>query len=154
MKYNIFTGIILLFIALLKISLMDMTFFWDNITCLSLPANFFYENKLQTLIYSGWLDNGDPHIIPYLQAAVWSLFGKSLLISHLMFLPVFIFPAMLGNFRQLGCTRPSCPYILHPHNPASGCLSINANMAFIAVSETSVSLSSIQIYSPVAFCMP
>jgi len=90
MKYNISTGIILLFIALLKIYLIGMTFFWDNITCLSLTSTFFYENKLQTLIYSGWLDNGDPHIIPYLQAIIWSLFGKSLLVSHLMFLPIVI----------------------------------------------------------------
>ncbi|MDR1730449.1 MAG: hypothetical protein LBR52_07290 [Prevotellaceae bacterium] len=88
MKYNILTGIILLFVIVLKISLMDVTFFWDAITCLSLPARFFYENKLQTFVYSGWLDNGDPHVIPYLLAIVWTLFGKNLIISHLMFLPV------------------------------------------------------------------
>jgi len=90
MKYNISTGIILLFIALLKIYLMDMTFFWDNISCLSLPSGFFNENKLQTFIYSGWADNGDPHVIPYFQAIVWSLFGRSLIVSHLMFLPIVV----------------------------------------------------------------
>ena len=90
MKYNISTGIILLFIALFKIYLIDITFFWDNITCLSIPSSFFYENNLQTLIYSGTLDNGDPHIIPYYLAIIWSLFGKSLLVSHLAFLPIVI----------------------------------------------------------------
>ena len=89
-KYHIFTGVIILFIILLKIYLANITFFWDSIVCLSRPSFFFYENNLQNLIYSGALDNGDPHVIPYFLAVVWTLFGKSLLISHLAFLPIVI----------------------------------------------------------------
>ena len=87
-KYHIFTGIIILFIILLKIYLTNITFFWDSIACLSRPACFFYENHLQNFIYSGRMDTGDPHVIPYYLATVWTLFGKSLLISHLAFLPI------------------------------------------------------------------
>ncbi len=89
-KYKIFTGIIVLFIALLKIYLTDITFFWDSIACLSNPAYFFYENDLQTLIYQGALDNGDPHVIQYYLSVIWSIFGKNLLVSHLAFLPIVV----------------------------------------------------------------
>jgi hypothetical protein len=89
-KYIFFIGGVIIFIILFKFLFSNITFFWDAIACLSRPANFFYDNNLNTLIYSGMYDNGDPHLIPYLLASLWTFFGKSLLVTHVVFLPIVV----------------------------------------------------------------
>jgi hypothetical protein len=87
-KYNLFTAGIIIVVLLFKLGLLNTTFFWDSIACLSKPALFFYDTNLSTIIYSGIYDNGDPHLIPFLLASFWTLLGKSILVSHFIFLPV------------------------------------------------------------------
>lgn len=74
----------------------EIAIFWDSISCMSHPTYFYYENHLHKFIYDGFLDNGDPRIIQFYLAIVWTLFGKSLFISHLFFLP-----ATIGSIFQL-----------------------------------------------------
>lgn len=65
--------------------------FWDNTTFVSAMGNFLYENGIMA-----WgnipaaTDPGHPPFIATLMTASWKLFGRSLLVSHLVLLP-FVF---------------------------------------------------------------
>ena len=65
--------------------------FWDNTTFVSAMGNALYENGIFT-----WgsiptaTDPGHPPFIATLMAASWSIFGRSLMVSHLVLLP-FVF---------------------------------------------------------------
>ena len=63
--------IIILFIIFKLLWMNDITFFWDSISCLSKPANFFYVNNLNSIYYNEITDNGDPHIVTFLLAFCW-----------------------------------------------------------------------------------
>lgn len=77
----------LLIIFIFKVSCFDITFFWDSINCLSRVAHHIYDNGLSYFCYEEKYDNGDPHILPFYIATLWSLMGKNLIITHLAFLP-------------------------------------------------------------------
>ena len=65
--------------------------FWDNTTFVSAMGNALYENGI-----FAWgsiptaTDPGHPPFIATLMAASWSIFGRSLMVSHLVLLP-FVF---------------------------------------------------------------
>ena len=87
---------VLTFFVIVKILLAhQITFFSDSISCFSRPASFYFDTHLQCLFFSGNYDNGDPRIFQYLLACLWTLFGKSMWVTHLFFLP-----AMLGAVWQ------------------------------------------------------
>lgn len=62
--------------------------FWDNTTFVSAMSNVLYENGI-----FAWgsipasSDPGHPPFIATLMAAAWHLFGKSLLVSHVVIIP-------------------------------------------------------------------
>jgi len=68
----------------------DNFFYWDNISQISIPANWFYDNSLRVSFVPDNFTTGHLPIIPYYIAIWWKLLGKTLFVSHLALLP-FIF---------------------------------------------------------------
>lgn len=68
----------------------DGIFFWDNIVQLSVPANFYYEHGLSHYFIPDKIATGHQTFSAYYLAIGWKLFGRSLLVSHLLMAP-FVF---------------------------------------------------------------
>jgi hypothetical protein len=81
-----FFSIIFLLIVLLS---SCIPFFWDNIT-ISEIASAYYKNGLTGFKLPSRLDYGVFTLYSYYLAVVWTIFGKSLLVSHIVFIPVVI----------------------------------------------------------------
>ena len=67
-----------------------LPFFWDTIQLASIHAHWIYQNHLATFILPQWMDSGHPPSLGWLLALTWTLFGKTLFISHALMLP-FLF---------------------------------------------------------------
>lgn len=65
-------------------------FFWDSISQISIPANWYYDNNFRYLFVPDAYATGHPTFVGMYVALLWKIFGKSLLISHLAMFP-FIF---------------------------------------------------------------
>jgi hypothetical protein len=65
----------------------NFPFFWDSIQLGSKHAHFFYQNGLKWAILPPDIDSGHPPIFGFYLAICWSLFGKSLVVSHWAMLP-------------------------------------------------------------------
>jgi hypothetical protein len=65
-------------------------FFWDSISQISAPANWYYDNNFRYFFIPDAYATGHPTFIGMYIALLWKVFGKSLLISHLAMFP-FIF---------------------------------------------------------------
>jgi hypothetical protein len=65
-------------------------FFWDTIQLGSVHASWFYENHFSNFILPQWMDSGHPPFLGILLALAWTVFGKSLFVSHAIMLP-FLF---------------------------------------------------------------
>ena len=61
-------------------------FFWDNVLNARI-ADWFYTMDFPGLIVPEHLDAGHPPFFSMYIAGLWTLFGKSLLVSHLGMLP-------------------------------------------------------------------
>ncbi|MCC7506775.1 MAG: hypothetical protein IT259_15835 [Saprospiraceae bacterium] len=70
-------------------------FFWDTVQLGSKHAHFFYENGLQWAPLPSSIDSGHPPVFGWLLAACWTLFGKTLPVSHWMMFPFLAGIAML-----------------------------------------------------------
>lgn len=57
-------------------------FFWDTVQLASKHAHFFYENHLVFKPLPLEIDSGHPPLLGYYLALCWSIFGKSLTVSH------------------------------------------------------------------------
>lgn len=77
----------LLVFLFLVLANLNTPFFWDTVTQASRWGNWFYEQKLSTLFLPAEIDAGHPPFFAYLLAICWTVFGKSLWVSHLMMLP-------------------------------------------------------------------
>lgn len=62
-------------------------FFWDTIQLGSKHAHYYYETGFAELLLPDSIDSGHPPGFGLYLAAVWSLFGKSLPVSHWAMLP-------------------------------------------------------------------
>lgn len=77
----------------------DIGIFWDNVLFVSKVGNFFYSNGI-----FNWaelplqIDSAHPPFIGSYMALGWTVFGRSLLVSHLLMLP-FVFGVLLQLFR-------------------------------------------------------
>lgn len=91
-KLILYLGISLL-ITLLS---ADKFFFWDTISQISIPANWYYDNDFRYFFLPDNLATGHPTFIGMYVALLWKLFGKSLLVSHLA-----MFPFIFGILYQL-----------------------------------------------------
>jgi hypothetical protein len=78
----------LLLLSALAIGLMqDKPFFWDTIQLGAKHAHWFYEQSFSTLLLPEDIDSGHPPFFGLYLAAAWTLFGKSLAVSHWAMLP-------------------------------------------------------------------
>ena len=84
-------GITIMLYAILKILSFNDGMFWDSILILSKTATFLHDNGLSSFIYPSAIDNGDPQFVPFLIAFAWTVAGKSLFVTHLLFSIVLIF---------------------------------------------------------------
>jgi len=84
-----FIGIILILLS------KDIPFFWDNVTIAQI-ADYYYAHHLRLVKLPPALDYGVFSLYGYYIAVFWTVFGKSLLVSHIAFIPVF-----LGTFWEI-----------------------------------------------------
>jgi hypothetical protein len=73
-------------------------FFWDSIQLGSKHAHFFYQNGLKWAILPPDIDSGHHPVFGYYLALCWTLFGKSLAVSHWAMFP-FLFGIPYFTFR-------------------------------------------------------
>lgn len=67
--------------------MQDKPFFWDTIQLGSKHAHWFYEQGFRSLLLPENIDSGHPPFFGLYLAAAWTLFGKSLAVSHWAMLP-------------------------------------------------------------------
>lgn len=68
----------------------DNVFFWDTIQLGSKQAHWYYENQFSQLLLPEIIDSGHPPAFGLYLAALWTIFGKSLFVSHMAMLPFLI----------------------------------------------------------------
>jgi hypothetical protein len=78
----------------------DKFFFWDTITEVSVPANFYFDTDFHLSFFSHQNATGHPTLIPLYLAAVWKIFGRSLFVSHLALFP-FVFGTVYLLYRYV-----------------------------------------------------
>ncbi|MBK8557517.1 MAG: hypothetical protein IPL65_17980 [Lewinellaceae bacterium] len=86
-------------IGILAITQHD-PFFWDSIQLASKHAHFFYEHHLHWEVLPTDIDSGHPPIFGYYLAVLWTLFGKTLPVSHWAMFPFLM--GITGLLLQLG----------------------------------------------------
>ena len=74
--------LVVFFQLILWFVVKDDPFFGDGISTVSRAAVTIYDQKLQTIFYLPEHDPGHPTLIPFIYALIWTIFGKSLAISH------------------------------------------------------------------------
>lgn len=82
--------IVILVYVIFKFLFFNTGMFWDSITILSKPATFLFENGIFNFNYPPTFDNGDPQLVTFYIALIWKIFGRTLFITHLAFLPIVI----------------------------------------------------------------
>ncbi len=101
---------VLIFISTLLFTLVFSKnfFFWDTITEVSIPANFYYDTDFQQSFFNNATTTGHQTVIPFYLALVWKLFGRTLFVSHLALFPfVFgIFFLIYRLIRRSGLANP------------------------------------------------
>ena len=87
---NISLAALLLLAVLVPLLTGQHVFFWDTIQLGSKHAHWYYETNFQHLLLPEEIDSGHPPAFGMYLAFVWSLFGKSLMASHLAMLPFLL----------------------------------------------------------------
>lgn len=97
-----YSGLIFLFLLSLVFTLFHSGkfFFWDSISQISVPANWYYDTGFQTFFLPDDIATGHPTFAGMYVALLWKLFGKTLLVSHLAMFP-FIFGILFQIKRYL-----------------------------------------------------
>ncbi|WP_067149620.1 hypothetical protein [Pseudotamlana agarivorans] len=75
---------------ILTVTSLNYPFYWDNVAQLSVPANWYYDTNFTHFYVPDHMATGHPTFIGMYFAALWKIFGKSLVVSHLAMLP-FVF---------------------------------------------------------------
>ncbi len=73
----------------------NIPFYWDNIT-LSENACFHYDNSIYKIIPPTKSDFGNLTLYAYYLSVFWTIFGKSIFISHIAIIPIVI-----GVFQEI-----------------------------------------------------
>ena len=84
--FSILSPVLILFTGLTFL-VVDHFFFWDTIQLASIPAHFYYENNFSKLFLPMQNDTGHVPIFGAYLALIWTIFSKSLFISHIAMLP-------------------------------------------------------------------
>lgn len=75
---------VLMAILLPKFSIMEkIPFFGDAISSTARAVQYIFDQNLLTIFYPIETDPAHPTLYPWLMAACWKFFGRSLLVSHL-----------------------------------------------------------------------
>ena len=90
-----FIFLFLIFITLLS---QNIPFFWDTVLRIKW-SNFYFDTNFKTLFLPAEIDNGDIPFYSLYIAIIWTVFGKTLFISHLAILPFII--GILHQFYHL-----------------------------------------------------
>lgn len=83
-KDNIFLALIA---GVLTLLVQCDPFFWDTVQLASKHAHFFHENGLKWSVLPESIDSGHPPALGYYLAFCWTIFGKSLFVSHWAMFP-------------------------------------------------------------------
>lgn len=83
-----------LLLALFVHHIEDLPFFWDSIQLASKQAHFFYGRQMRWGLLPQEIDSGHPPLTGYYLAFCWSIFGKTLAVSHWAMFP-FLFGALV-----------------------------------------------------------
>ncbi|MGD0341460.1 MAG: hypothetical protein ABSA76_07120 [Bacteroidales bacterium] len=75
-------------------------FFWDTISQVSIPANWYYDNNFRYFFVPDEFATGHPTFVGMYIAILWKFLGKTLLVSHLALFP-FIFGILYQVFRYI-----------------------------------------------------
>ncbi len=75
-----------LFYVIVTFYFSNIPFFWDS-PHFSRQALFYYNNNFHSFFSPNNLDSGHPPFFAMYLASGWKLFGKTLLVSHLLILP-------------------------------------------------------------------
>jgi hypothetical protein len=81
-------------------------FFWDTISQVSAPANWYFDTGFRHFFIPDEIATGHPTFVPMYIALLWKLFGKSLLVSHLAMFP-FVFGILFQLNRYI--ESANCP---------------------------------------------
>lgn len=68
----------------------NFPFYWDNVVQLSYPASQYYNEGIGNLALHNEYATGHPVFMPLYLSICWSIFGKTLIVSHFAFLPFVI----------------------------------------------------------------
>jgi len=108
-KYSIFwnkiisskfvLGGAIVFFILLTVLSFRIPFFWDNVSVIAEAGTHIFNNHLSSIILPENLDAGHVPLIALYFAVMWTLFGKSLIVSHLIMLPFVI--GLIWEFYKL-----------------------------------------------------
>ncbi|MBO5974962.1 MAG: hypothetical protein J6P95_04530 [Paludibacteraceae bacterium] len=75
---------------IVKFFLLNTYFFWDSLVIISRPATYLYDNGLFSLPFP--VEFGvAPNFPQFYTALMWKIFGRTLLVSHLCYLPFVFF---------------------------------------------------------------
>lgn len=124
------------FVAWVTWVVRDHFFFWDTVQLASQHAQFFYDTGFATFLLPDEMDSGHPPSFGYYLALIWTIFGKSLAVSHLAMLPFLfgiIWQAWRVGERLLGEGWAYLFMILLLANPvvASQCVLVSPDVALI-----------------------
>ena len=72
---------------LLVIATSHNCFFWDTVLVPSCQASWYYGNHFSHFFLPDSINPGHPPFFPMYLAFAWTLFGRTLLVSHLAMLP-------------------------------------------------------------------
>lgn len=91
-----------LFSAVWMFLVQNDPFFWDTVQLASKHAHFFYENGLHWAPLPPEIDSGHPPLLGFYLAVLWSVFGKTLAVSHWAMWPfltaIIVLAVRLGQF--------------------------------------------------------
>ena len=79
-----------LFTLALFIFNRNNSFFWDGVHYGSIEPDFYYYSHFKSIIMPNGIDSGEVPIFALYIAAFWSIFGRTLAISHFAMLPFVI----------------------------------------------------------------
>lgn len=74
----------------LKLFCLNIGLFWDNVLFVSKMGDWLFKNGLFNWHFPESFDPGHPPFIAFINALGWKLFGRSLLVSHLMMVPFMV----------------------------------------------------------------
>ncbi len=89
-KNNILLAFCYLVAASLVLLNIQNGFFWDTVQLGSLHADFYYSSNFSTLLLPNGIDSGHIPAFGMYIGAMWKLFGRTLIVSHLAMLPFAI----------------------------------------------------------------